>query len=88
MEHPSNFHCEGTLRFIRQPVKCTTATGDNEASNCSQVKCCYLYANEGGSKNLISIKNQPTPFLKFLYLSFLLYDADFAPVLECTGLYV
>lgn len=35
--------------------KCTVATGDNGASDCSQVEHCYLYANEAGSKNLISM---------------------------------
>lgn len=31
------------------------ATGDNGASDCSQVEHRYLYANEVGSKNLISM---------------------------------
>lgn len=81
---PSNFHCEGTLRFIRQPVKCTTATGDNEASNCSQVKCCYLYANEGGSKNFISIKKSTHTFLEIPVLVFSFVWCWFC---SCTWMY-
>lgn len=84
MEHPSNFHCEGTLRFIRQPVKCTTATGDNEASNCSQVKCCYFYANEGGSKNFISIKKSTHTFLEIPVLVFSFVWCWFC---SCTWMY-
>lgn len=39
--------------------KRTVAAGDNGASDCSQVECCYLHAYEVGSKNFISIEIHP-----------------------------
>lgn len=47
--------------------RCTVDTGDNGASNCSQMECCYLYANEEGSKNFIW-KHHSRPALSFLQL--------------------
>ena len=52
------------------PSKWTAATGDNGASNCSQVECGYLYANEVGSKNFISIDKSTHAFLEFPLLVF------------------
>ncbi len=61
------------------PSKCTAATGDNGASNCSQVECCYLYANEVGSINFISIEKSTHTYLEFLLLVFSFVRCLFCP---------
>lgn len=47
--------------------KCTVDTGDNGASNCSQMEHCYLYANEEGSKNFIW-KHHSKTYIEFASL--------------------
>lgn len=55
------------------PSESTVNTGDNGARYCSQVECCYLYANEWGSNNFISIKKQPITILSLHYFSMARY---------------
>lgn len=67
------------------PSKCTAATGDNGASNRSQVECCYLYANEVESINFISIKKSTHTYLEFPLLVFPIEGCSFCP---CACIYL
>lgn len=69
------------------PSKWTAATGDNGGSNCSQVEFGYLYANEVGSKNFISIDKSTHAFLEFPLLVLSVVICLFGPCARIYGVH-